>query len=288
MAQTTTKKQLREGPAASLGLLTWVTCNANAESNNKVITCPDLADKVVDNERIKSFFIWRTEDEWRRVASTDVPNATITVSRGFSDNNTANVTFGLYGVLSPDEWSTAINAAVNDKFYKDRIVVALVAGQKEYTPNADWLQSKGQIIRMRWRDESSGATKPAEDEVAVAYPTEANHTVKIIVPSQPTVTNTSLVIEARHYYGGLAADNASVTLPARLAEAAVKHEALKLIFQKMGPSAKAVFGQQMVLTERELHEQEARWMDPGAKRDWSSEDEPYAGDWEQGGPSWGW
>jgi len=285
----TAKGELRVGAAKSLGLYVEVTANTNAANSNTLITCPDLKDKAIDNERFQDSFIWRKEGEWRLIASdgVDVPNATITVARAWSNNNVNNVTFGIYGILSLDDWDTVIDEAMQDKFYKDRVTIPLVSGQKEYTPNASWLQTKGQIIRMRWRDESSGATKPIEGEVAVAYVVDVDHGIKVIVPSQPSESNTSLIIEARHYFGKMAADNAIVTLPGRLAEIAVKHEALKLIFQKMGPGAKRVFGQQMVLTERELQSQEARWLDTDAHRDWSDEDEPFGGD-PEGAFDWGW
>jgi len=285
----TAKGELRVGAAKSLGLYVEVTANTNAANSNTLITCPDLKDKAIDNERFQDSFIWRKEGEWRLIASdgVDVPNATITVARAWSNNNVNNVTFGIYGILSLDDWDTVIDEAMQDKFYKDRVTIPLVSGQKEYTPNASWLQTKGQIIRMRWRDESSGATKPIEGEVAVAYVVDVDHGIKVIVPSQPSESNTSLIIEARHYFGKMAADNAIVTLPGRLAEIAVKHEALKLIFQKMGPGAKRVFGQQMVLTERELQSQEARWLDTDAHRDWSDEDEPFGGD-PEGSFDWAW
>ncbi|KKL50969.1 hypothetical protein LCGC14_2300180 [marine sediment metagenome] len=289
MSIDTAKGELRVGAAKSLGLYVEVTANTNAANSNTLITCPDLKDKAIDNERFQDSFIWRKEGEWRLIASdgVDVPNATITVARAWSNNNVNNVTFGIYGILSLDDWDTVIDEAMQDKFYKDRVTIPLVSGQKEYTPNASWLQTKGQIIRMRWRDESSGATKPIEGEVAVAYVVDVDHGIKVIVPSQPSESNTSLIIEARHYFGKMAADNAIVTLPGRLAEIAVKHEALKLIFQKMGPGAKRVFGQQMVLTERELQSQEARWLDTDAHRDWSDEDEPFGGD-PEGAFDWGW
>ncbi len=292
MAQTSTKKELRVGSAKSLGLYAEVTANTNATNGTgtwDIVTCPDLKDKAIDNERFQESFLWRQEDEWRLIGSTDVPNATITVTRGFDDNNVNDVTFAIYGILSLDDWDTVIDEALQDKFHKDRITIPLVAGQKEYSmpSGAEWLQTKGQIIRMRWRDESSGSTKPVEDEVSTAYPVEADHVLKIVVPSQPSGSNVSLIIEARHYFDKLTADANTVSLPGRLAEAAVKHEALKLIFQKMGPGAKRVFGQQMVLTERELQGQEARWLDTDAHRDWSDEDEPFGGD-PEGAFDWGW
>ena len=289
MAQTSTKAELRVGGAKSLGLYAEVTANANATVSNTKFTAPDLADKAVDNERFQDSFIWRKEDEWRRIESADVPNVTITVARGWDDDNVNGVTFAIYGILDLDEWDTVIDDGLQDKFHKDRITIPLVSGQKEYSmpSGAEWLQTKGQIIRMRWRDESSGATKPVEDEVSIAYPVEADHVLKIVVPSQPSGTNVSLIIEARHYFDKLTSDSNTVSLPGRLAEAAVKHEALKLIFQKMGPGAKRVFGQQMVLTERELQGQEARWLDTDAHRDWSDEDEPFGGD-PEGAFDWSW
>lgn len=288
MAIAISKKTLREDAAKSLGLYHEVTLDTNTSSPHTQVSVPDLQDKAVDDERFQWSWLWRSASEWRLIASTDVANATITVVRAFDGQVDNGTTLAVYGLLSPDDWDVAINNAMQDKFYKDRITVPLVSGQKEYTPNASWLQMREQIIRMRWRDESSGSTKPVEGEVAVAFPVEANHAVTIIVPSQPTdATNTSLIIEARHYIGKLSDDTDQITLPGNLAQAAVKHEALKSIFQKMGPQARKFYAQQMVLTERDLAEQENRWLPTTSHRDWSDEDEPIGGD-PTAGPEWGW
>src|SRR3990172_12615615 len=102
-----TFKEIRESCAKSLGLYLEVTTNTNTGSPHVVLTCPDLEDKVVDNEYLRSAYVSRRESEWRRIESTDVPNATITVTRGFATQVAANSVMKVYRLLSPDEWKTA-------------------------------------------------------------------------------------------------------------------------------------------------------------------------------------
>src|SRR3990172_620271 len=222
-----TFKEIRESCAKSLGLYLEVTTNAATASPHVALTCPDLEDKAVDNEYPRSAYIWRSESEWRRVESTDVPNATITVSRGFATQVATNTLLKVYRLLSPDEWKTAADDGLRDKFFKDRITVPLVDGQKEYAPNAAWLKSEGQIMRMLFRDETNGATKPVEGAVAAGRGFEGDHVVKGVLPGRPTVTNTSLIIEARHYYDAATNDATTYSLPNKLAEAAVKRGAVR-------------------------------------------------------------
>jgi len=280
-----TFKEIREACAKSLGLYLEVTTNTNTVNAHTILTCPDLEDKVVDNEYLRSAYVWRSESEWRRVESTDVPNATITVTRGFATQVAANSVMKVYRLLSPDEWKTAADDGLRDKFFKDRITVPLVDGQREYTPNAAWLKTEGQIVRMLFRDVNDGSTKPVESAVAAVRVSEVDHVVKVILPTQPNITNVSLIIEARHYFDAATNDNTTYSLPNKLSEAAVKREALRQIFHKLGPAAKKVFGQQMVLTEQDLAAAEARWLDTTVRRDLFDEDVPLGGD---PGASAGW
>ena len=236
--------------------------------------------------------------QYRIITSTGLPAAlTITLQRAFQGVPTSNLLAGteleFFLILSPIEWDDATNSAVQSKFYKDRISIPLVSGQKQYdqtdaakTYYSPWFQSRGQFIRGRYRD-SSTATAPFEDEIAALWFTEVAYGVKLIFPNLPSsVTNITAEIEARHYYSALTSDADTVTLPERLAVSAIKDEALKLIFQKLGPAAKKIYGMAMVLTERELAEQEARWLDNSARRDYSDEEAIDVGDLDMG--SWGW
>lgn len=238
--------------------------------------------------------------QFRIISSTGLPTlATITLTRAFQSQNTvmaAGEALDFYLILSPDEWDNACDAALEDKFYKDRISIALVAGQTEYdlTDNTEafyspWFQSKGQFIRGRFRD-SGTAGAPVETEIPVTYFVETGYGVKLILPTSVVpadVTVTTAEIEARHYYPAFTSDTATITLPFRLAVKAVQYEALKLIFQKLGPAAKKVYGMQMALAEKDLTEQEARWLDNSARRDLSDDEVPTGGDMERG-LEWGW
>lgn len=284
-------KELRIAAAKSLGAYFEGPLTA-IDGTFTVLTVPTIADVAYDAERFQFWFAWRKFDEWRLVASTGLPSATtLTVTRAFDEAIAAGEVIAFYLILTPDEWNDSVRDAVADKFYKDRFAVTMSASNTEYdlTAVAPWLQTKGQIMRVRMRREAT-ASQPVETDIPSTYVSEHDYSVKLIIPraAQAELTDNAVVIvEARHYYPKTLLDTDTVTLPERLAVAAVKHEALKKIFQKLGPGAKRIYGQQMVLTSQEITEQEARWLDATAVRDWSDEEIPIAGDMERG-LTWSW
>lgn len=269
-AITTTRADVRKKAAKALGLYYSLTGTATSTGGNTVIPAAGIKDIAVDDEKFQ--FAWLRcvdQSEVRLVISTDVSAGTITVQRGFTGDTNGDV-LELYLVLSFDEMNDAINDAVEDKFYIDRDVVTLVAEQTEYTLS-NWIKDKGQIIRIRKRDVASGATEPREQEVPSVYPYDDSGEVKLVIPPLFEVENITYVVEARRYQTALTDDTTTVTIPERLLVAAAKWEMLKKVFQKMGPAAKRIFGQAMVLAERELAEQEQRHLPVDARRDYQSE-----------------
>lgn len=237
--------------------------------------------------------------QYRVITSTGLPAATtITLTRAFSSLTAlpAGTLLDFWLILNPDELNECVNTGLQDKFFKDRLAWLLVDGVYEYDLTditksyyAPWVQSKGQFIRGRYRDTTiSGA--PVEYEIPVIYFEEVAYGVKVVLPkmSLPSnLVNIQAVLELRHYYDKLTADTDTTTLPERLAVLSVKNEMLKKIFQKLGIGAKRIYGMQMALTEKELAEQESRWLDNSARRDLNDEDFPIGGDPERG-IQWGW
>lgn len=289
MALTIDRVTIRESAAKSLGLLHSFTCNTNTVSPHSSIICPTILDLAIDNERFQYAYLWKSAGEWRQVDTVDRVNATFVLSRGFAAQVNVNAVLKAYGTLTPDDWDEACDEGLEDKFYLDRVGITLVADQREYniSNSANWIQTQGQIGRMRFRYLGDGSTKPQEQDLPVAYAFDTDHVVKVIVPAQADVANTTLQVEARHYYKAPFTNDAStITLPSRLAIAAVRYAALKKIFQRLGVKAKQIFGQSMVLCEKELAEEEARWMPRSAQRDWQSEEDPLVGNHEA--VSWAW
>lgn len=291
MSVPMTLRQLRVAAAKSLSAYFEGVCSVDSGSGNTVLTIPAIADVAYDAERFQFWFAWRDVDEWRLVSTTGLPGATtLTVTRAFDSTVAIGEVIGMYLILTPDEWTEACKDALGDKFYKDRFAVEISDEGTEYdlTAQAPWLQTKGQILRVRLRREATSG-QPTETDVPSTYVAEHDYGVKLIIPRAAQslfIDSTMLIVEARHYYT-LDGETDTITLPRGLAIAAAKHEALKRIFQKLGPAAKRVYGQQMVLTSQDLTEQEARWLDNVAVRDWSDEEFPLAGDAERG-MAWGW
>jgi hypothetical protein len=243
--------------------------------------------------------------QYRLVTTTGLPAAaTITMQRAFQGGPTftalpAGTALEFFLILPPAEWDNAAGSAIMDSFYKDRITITpLIAGVgqgAEYdltditkTYYAPWFMAKGQFIRARWRNTAT-AGAPYEEELTTLFFEEVNFGMKVIIPRQPSdLTNYTAILEVRHYYPAFVSDTSTTTLPERLAIAAITNEALKLIYQKLGPNAKKVYGMAMVLSTNDETEQELRWLDNSAKRDMSDEDQisPSDYDWTIG--SWGW
>lgn len=238
--------------------------------------------------------------QYRLITSTGLPAAsTITLQRAFQGGAAftalpAGTLFDFFLILSPDEWKDCADEAIKDKFYKDRLSITLAADTTEYDLTdstaahyAPWFQSKGQFIRARFRDTSSAAA-PLEWEVPAIYFNEDDYGVVVRFPTLPSdVASVKVIIEARHYYSAFDSDASTTTLPERLAVKACAREALRKIFQKLGPAAKRIYGMAMALSENDLAEQEARWLDNSARRDMSDEDMAYGGD-PLRGFDWGW
>lgn len=271
--------------------------NASLNSTFDVLTTPSATTFTVN---VSTGYAGGTlgtvtiSSQFRLITTTGLPGAsTVTLQRAFSTLTAlpAGELLDFYLILSPDEWNNAANIAIQDKFFKDRVSIPLVAGQTEYSTAgiASWLQTKGQIIRARFRNTAT-AGAPIETEVAATYIQETAYAITFIFPSLSffDIANTTIEVDARRYFVALTTDGTTVTLPYRLCVAAVKHEALKLIFQKLGPAAKRIYGQAMVLAERDLTEAEARWLDNVSMKDMSDEEPAIGGNMAGGGGTWSW
>ena len=148
----------------------------------------------------------------------------------------------------------------------------MLAEVKEYVLPA-WIMDKGQIVRMRWRHDDTGQ----ESEVASADVFQDEYTMTLKLPQNPP-TNQSIIIEARHYYAELTSDASSLIGPQKLIETACKFEALRIIFDKMGPAAKRFYAQTWMATKDELAGQEKRWLNTDTARDWNEEEDSLSHD----------
>ena len=268
------------------------TPTANAESSDTVIVAATLKDKTIDDSKFRHVYIARDAalGTWRLVTSTTAAtDGKLTVSRAFASGEVdTNDDLHLFKVLDPDEWMIAANNGLRDKYLKSRFYIPFADEQDEYnlTVAAPWLTTDEQILRFRLRDERNNRITEADLPVRYLYNNEAN--VILQIPKVYAAQGMGIVIEARRYYSKVTdwTEQIRMTHP-RLLRAAIKHEALKLIFTTLGQQARGYWGQQMLLTERELAEQEAKFMSTTVKRDWATEEVRSTGD-SQALAGWRW
>ena len=270
-----------------------LTTTANSASTATIITIAALEDQTIDDSKFRHHYLAVDSDldKWRLVLSTTAStDGKLTVSRGFttaSDVDDAQA-LHLFKVLNPTEWMLAANNGLRDKYLKSRIYIPFADQQEEYnlTVAAPWLRTDEQILRFRLRDERDNRITEADLPIRYLYNNEGN--VILQVPKVYAAQGMGMVIEARRYYDKVTSWSEEIHLTHdRLIRAAIKHEALKLIFTTLGQQARGYWGQQMLLTERELAEQEAKFMSTTVKRDWATEEVRSTGD-SQALAGWRW
>lgn len=260
------------------------------------LTVAGLKDFAPDDHRFRNWFIAKDSalSTFRMVKSTTLTtDSKLLLTRGGFTASTNDVVH-LFMVLPPDThgWGLAINNALRNKYLEARFAVALVEGKTEYdlTAIAPWFKSWAQMLRVRERDENSGFQRPVENELSVFHMYDDYGKAMLQLPQSYAAARTgrSLIIQARRYYDPLSADSDVIYMQQdRLIRAEAKCEALYLIFNALGPGARAHFGQMMVICERERDEQRARHQQNVVKRDWSTEEERMTGDPVMA-TDWGW
>ena len=279
--------------ADDLGCHLALTTTADSATSATIITIAALEDHTIDDSKFRHHYLAVDSDldKWRLVSSTTAStDGKLTVSRGFT--TAADVDdaqdLHLFKVLSPTEWRLAANNGLRDKYLKARFYIPFDDQVDEYnlTIAAPWMKSTEQILRIRIRDERDNRVTEAEMPVRYIYDNEGS--VVMQIPKVYAAVGMGILIEARRYYDKSTNWSDQILMThSKLIRAAVKHEALKLIFATLGQQARGYFGQQMLLTERELVEQEARFQSTTVKRDWATEEVRSTGD-RQALAGWRW
>ncbi len=278
--------------ADDLGCHVALTTTADSEDAETTAVIAALADQTVDDSKFRHQYLALDEDldVWRLIISnTASTDGKVTVSRAWAANQfDNNIACHVFKVLSPTEWMLAANNGLRDKYLKARFYIPFDDQVDEYnlTIAAPWMKSSEQILRIRIRDERDNRVTEAEMPVRYIYDNEGS--VVMQIPKVYAAVGMGILIEARRYYDKIDAWADQVLMThSKLIRAAVKHEALKLIFATLGQQARGYFGQQMLLTERELVEQEARFQSTTVKRDWATEEVRSTGD-RQALAGWRW
>lgn len=260
--------------------------SSQTDEAHDTLTIAALRAMALDVRKFVSWYVALDSDldDYKLAVSTTVPaDGKVVVQPGFSAEVASGTLVHLFLLLSPEEAKLACTNGLRDCHIESRVVVPFDVNVTQYdlTATAPSLRVKEQILRMRVRDVASGQAKPMESELPAVYPYNEDGSVRLILPdtyASEGAANKALIVEYRKYYDTAPdwSDTVQMVSP-RLVRAVCKHEALKLIFQVMGPGAKAVYGQAMVLAERDRSEQEARWNNNVVKRDHQTEEDRISG-----------
>lgn len=294
MAQSTNRLTLTRDAARGLGCWVQATVDTNyGVSPGTTLSLGNMANYTFDDQKFQFAYVRRADGKWRLITSTTIiSNGDVTLASAFPDGTglQANDTVDIFMVLDPDNWTWCVQEGIKDEYRKVSVMIPLEEAvssgeglEYDLSAAASWLQHRGQIIRMRYRNSETRL----EEDISVIYVVENDYSLTLKIPQKPAQFD-QIRIEAKRYYESLDADTDEVTLPSALAKARIRKTALEQIFQTLGPGAKQYWGQAMVLAERNLYTQEARWKQNEAEyRDYTVEDEPYFQD-PAAYHEWGW
>lgn len=159
MAETTTLKVIREAVADDLGILIDTAIDVVVDTDT--LTINQLADKTPDPERMRNAYVYQSA-VWRRITSFGYPtNNNVELSRAGAFSAAAAQ---IYFLMDPDDISKAINEELSHLYFEDKTAVTIVAATRTYALPS-WIQQRGQITRVDWRDISVLSTVPFEEPV---------------------------------------------------------------------------------------------------------------------------
>lgn len=269
MAETITRKTIREKVAGELGLIISTVIDVDADPN---FTIAGLIDYSPDVQRMHDAFLHQA-GVWRRIVDYDNATGVVTVTR------TSAIAVGaceIYSFLDPDDMNGAINEALQELYFEDVESISLVADTKLYSLPT-WMQHRGQFISLKWRDIVAVTTDALEDHVQSYTINEDNNALTVMVHDKlRDITTYDLRVAGRRNYTELASEAATTTCPRALIIANAKVKVLHRIMQKFGKSINTLFGPKMMVAERELITAKSDWL-PKLKAREFIEDEFWSG-----------
>lgn len=273
MAETQTLKQIREGVTGKAGLLFDPVVATLVDGTH--YTIDELADLSPDPFRMRDSYLYKpTTEEFRRITNFNFPtNNQVTIARAFTANATINPA-QIYFLLDVPELNRCINEALPSLYAIERTEIALVANDNEYALPAG-VHTKTQVLNVLYRD-STGVTDFQESSAPAWKLIETGNAVTLhIITNEkvPVTTNTVAVIVWRKYYSTLANDAATTTCPRELIIPKVEMEVYKKLFKRHGAQAKAVFGQDLAIAEKDYMEARETIIAPAEAREYHL-DEP--------------
>lgn len=301
MATSITRAQVRENAADDLGLLLSVTVTAT-DSDDLTATIPDLYTKMPDPDHLRDAFITVDGSSYARITKYHLEAAPnfVELSKLPTGISTGTPTAKIYFLLSPEDWNTQINNALEKLGRMVRVNITLDPASTDYPlddtqldsdmDECTWIQSRGQIFDIQ--------TKTANDQLiqiegwsGVSYLEDDNQlTVHL---SYIPYTATTLVLRVRKPYVWrdhlLSADVDTTTCPFELAVEAVKEKGMELIFNRYGsPTMRQRFAAMLQVTRDRLAGAKLRYEPPMRPSNYQVE-ETFLVDipWELQGSAWG-
>lgn len=305
------RKFIREWVAGKMGWRHFVDITAitpDAMGENTLLTIPRLNDISEDVERMQDSYITLNTDGdeigdnelmfWRRIRAYNRDTGQVSISREFDDDIVleADTPAVIYHVMNPDEWDDAINEALIKLYFHQRIEISIDDFLGSETPlvttddfpqifdlhsdaiDATWLQTKGMIVDIRYRELSTGREVPIPRWRVL----EDANTLKIqLIDPVWASENFSIVLEAQRFYPRLNEDDWGTTCPTQLWQAAVEVSAYHKIIKKHGARYKAQFSQDLAIAERELYQMRAEILPKLKSREYVLEEEWAGPDIEQ-------
>lgn len=300
------RKFIREWVAGKMGWRHYVDVTAitpDAMAQNTLLTIPRLTDISEDVERMQDSYIALNTDGdvigdsqlmfWRRIRAYNRDTDQVSISRPFDDDIVleADTPAVIYNVLNPDEWNEAINEAMIKLYFHQRIEISIDDFVGSETPlttaddkrqlfdlhsaaiDATWLQTKGMIVDLRYRERATGREVPIP---RWRIQENANTLVLQLIDPVWATENFTIIVEAQRYYPRLNEDDWGTTCPTQLWQAAVEVSAYHKIIKKFGARFKAQFSQDLAIAERELYQMRAEVLPKLKSREYVL-DEEWAG-----------
>lgn len=261
MATTTTLQQLIEAAADDLGLLIQ---DAVSSVNGNVVTVGKVNDVSPDGLHLRDAFLVKQADgSFRRITAQSGNDLTVTDGTTFSTNDPVDILL----LLSPDEWSGAVNTALRQLYQVVRYSTPIVSGQNEYTMPAG-LETRQQVLGVELQS-SSGSRVTLEDVGTIKWLEDSN-TLTAHLTVMPSVANdVDLVVVYKKPYDPLTSWDSTTTCPFVLAWRQSEVEAARRLFKKYGQEAKARFAAVLAVAERELARLKVELLPPLRTQDYA-------------------
>lgn len=216
MAQTSTRKQIREAAAGHFGLVYFGQATA-IDTTGKTVTIPKLAKVRANRDLFDKAFITKDGDNFELLQRVPDADGLVTLSdnvTGLQSGEEAAV----YLLANPEDYNKALDRTLTSELRStDTYDVTLVAGQNEYALPAQ-IQSRGDVIDVEFRDASTALV--VQSPVIYWRLLENANAVTLHLPQaweQQVVGSVSIRVTYRGRYAALASDSATTVCPFDLA-----------------------------------------------------------------------